>query len=182
MKKVRRCTFSDCDRKHFAKGVCKHHFDQLPETKQYRKEYLQRPEVKQRLKEYERRPEVKERKQKYRQRPEVKERLKKMRQLPEYKERMRLYQQKYNRLPKPIQYYKERSAKTAERDGLKKRITHLLKLRETAKEKNETFSPMLQTRLDCYTRLYEMHFIEKKEGLPACIINKIEENQKKDDA
>jgi hypothetical protein len=81
----------------------------------------------------------------YSQRPEAKARRNRYRQRPEVKERI----------------------------DLEKRITLLRERKATYEKDKREFPKMLEERLACFERLYELHFIEKKEGLPLCIIGGI---------
>lgn len=56
--KNRRCTVVDCGRKHFGKGYCAHHYNQLPEVKERVRNYYRTPTQKARKAAYYRRPAV----------------------------------------------------------------------------------------------------------------------------
>jgi hypothetical protein len=99
MKKVCRV----CGAPHYAKGLCRKHYEQLPEVKEKHRAYRHRPEVKEKhrayIRAYYHRPEVKEKhrayNRAYRHRPEVKEKHRAYnrayRQRPEVKEKHRAY-------------------------------------------------------------------------------------------
>lgn len=68
----RKCTVGECDRRHYARGMCKPHYDagRTEQRATYWAEYYSRPEVRERLRakgrERRRRPEVKERRKRVR--------------------------------------------------------------------------------------------------------------------
>jgi len=69
---MRKCSL--CDKKHYARGYCKKHYEQLPDQKAKRHIYGQRPEVKAKNKAYAQSPEGKAYKKEYKSRPENKKR------------------------------------------------------------------------------------------------------------
>ncbi len=88
-------TCSECEKKHYALGVCQYHYNHLQKNKERRKEYQRRPEVKKRkkeyLKEYFKRPEVKKRISDYNKSPKVKKYHREYWKRPKVIERKREY-------------------------------------------------------------------------------------------
>ena len=79
------CTIDGCGRRHLAKGLCRKHYDQVPERRASRKAHSQTPESKARLKAYKQTMESKEAQKAYRNTPERKAAQKAYSQNPEYR-------------------------------------------------------------------------------------------------
>ena len=95
--RVKTCSSKNCKEKYFAKGFCRHHYEQSPERKAYLKKYHSKPENKAKAKERASRPENM---------AERKERDSK----PEYKAKAKERQQ--NARLKVLQYYSKHLSKS----------------------------------------------------------------------
>jgi hypothetical protein len=135
--------------------------------KEYMREYNQRPEVKARRKILEQSSEYKAIRRAYTLRPEYKAQMKAYSRRPEYKAQKKAY----NRRPE----VKARKKIYYERPEVRARINESALLRTRIKAlraiKLSERSVVQMEKLSCFERLYELHFIEKKDGLPVCVLN-----------
>lgn len=143
------------------------------DIKAYMKKYRQKNRVRinEYNREYARLPRMKARAKLYHQRPEVIAREKLRIQSPEYKARRIIAQREYRMNPEVRKrQYLQHKGTVIERAGLHLRIGRLRERKARYESDGREVPPMLLSKLACFERLYELNFIERKSGIPTCII------------